>query len=114
MYRSTSSRRRLLLQYLHNAKQQLLRLYMLASWAPKSKVAAQIYSPDHVLQVTADFSSGPQQVADALHATFTQLQGGHQPVFDVQTAWDVLSKGEQLGLFAVASSSSVRKGVGVA
>lgn len=83
----------MLLQHLHSAQQQLLRLYSLSHWANKARVAAEIYRPGKLLDVAQISAAAPREVADALHATFVQLQGGNAPAHDVQSAWDVLSTG---------------------
>lgn len=82
-----------MLLYLHSARQQLLRIVALIQWSPKAKALAEIVDHDKVLDQAAYHTRMLQAAVDDMCAAHVDRAGRFNPMFDVQTAEEVLSTG---------------------
>lgn len=89
------SRKRSLMSYLHSTRQQLLRLVALVQWAPKARVLAECVQQDKVLDIAAQHARMLQAAVDDMFAAHVERAGSFNPMFDVQTALEVLTTGGQ-------------------
>lgn len=83
-----------LLQFLHDARQQLLRAVVLLHDTRKLPPLAQLVQPGGVLDIAASHARALQTAADELFRTNGMLLWQRVPLFNVPDALDVLSTGE--------------------
>lgn len=84
-----------LLQFLHDARQQLLRAAVLLHDTRKLPPLAQLVQPGGVLDIAANHARALQSAADELFRANGMLLWQRVPLFNVPDALDVLSTGEQ-------------------
>ena len=84
-------RKRALLLYLHSTRQQLLRLLALGSWSSKAKAMAECAVT--VLDRAASHTRMLTAAVDDMVAAHFERAGRFNPMFDVQTAMEVLTTG---------------------
>jgi len=82
-----------LLHFLHGARQQLLRLALLSNDPRKVGAVVPLVQPGAVLDVAAKHANALSSAADDLYHTCQHLKFTRVPLFDVQSALEVLSKG---------------------
>ena len=83
----------MLLGYLHSTRQQLLRLLSLVNWSNKAKALAECVDHDKVMDKAASHARALQAAADDLYSSRVAMLPRYNPMFDVQTAYEVLSTG---------------------
>jgi hypothetical protein len=86
-------RKQALLHYLHSARQQLLRMVALVQWVPKSKALTECVDHGKVLDKAAQHARMLQAAVDDMFAAHVERAGTFNPMFDVQTALEVLTTG---------------------
>ncbi|CAD7695460.1 unnamed protein product [Ostreobium quekettii] len=79
-----------LLQYLHQTRQQLLRLRMATQWANKAKA---VNTCARAWGVAGQHSDSFRAAADSLAYLHEELQEIAIPAYDVHTAWETLTTG---------------------
>jgi hypothetical protein len=87
-----------LLGYLHAARQQLLRLVDLQQWHPKAKALAACVDTGSALDSSRQHAQLLEGAAMELFEGHVRRQPDFSPMFDVQTALEVLSTGGQPGI----------------
>ena len=79
--------------YLHSARQQLIRLVPLLTWYPKSKPLMECVGSGKVTDKAASHARMLQAATDDMFAAHSERAGRFSPMFDVQTAMEVLTTG---------------------
>ncbi|BDA50233.1 probable mediator of RNA polymerase II transcription subunit 14 at N-terminal half [Coccomyxa sp. Obi] len=86
-----AERKRMLLLFLHNTKQRLLRLLIVVKWANKARVVAEV---GRILDVAARQANACRDAADQLAYLHGELEDGRVPAYDVPTALEILQTGD--------------------
>lgn len=86
-------RKRALLEHLHAARQQLLRLAQLVHWHPKSKALVECVDQGKVLDVARQHAQMLDSAAVELFEAYVRRQPESCPMLDVTTALEVLGTG---------------------
>jgi hypothetical protein len=95
-YAHLPSRPQALLQFVHGTRQQLLRSAAILHDPRKFGALAQLAAPNSVLDIAAQHTRHLQTAADELFKTNEVLRTGRVPLFNIPSALDVLSTGQQL------------------
>jgi hypothetical protein len=88
-------RKRGLMLYLHSTRQQLLRMVALVQWSPKAKALAECVGPDKVMDKAAGHVRMIHAAVDDMCAAHVERVSRYVPMWDVQTALEVMSTGEK-------------------
>jgi hypothetical protein len=91
-----ASRPQALLQFVHGTRQQLLRSAAILHDPRKLTPLARLVSPNGVLDIAAQHARHLQTAADELFKANNDLRYGRVPLFNIPSALDVLSTGQQL------------------
>eukprot|EP00798_Chlamydomonas_sp_ICE-L_P000493 gene493-1899_t len=86
-------RKRLLLSYLHSTRQQLLRVLVLLQWCKKANALAECVDHGKVLDRAASHAKVLESAVHDMYIAHLERAGKCSPMWDVQTALEVLTTG---------------------
>eukprot|EP00877_Chromochloris_zofingiensis_P002782 jgi/Chrzof1/12504/Cz06g36200.t1 len=90
---NADARAKALLQFLHGARQQLLRATALLYDTRKFGMVAAVAQPGSILDVAASHARSLMTAADELYGVNQHLKFLRVPIYDIQSASDILSTG---------------------
>ena len=83
-----------MLLHLHSMRQQLLRLVALVTWSPRARVLMEVVDSGKVMDCAAEHSRMLQAAVDDMFEGHMGRAPHFNPMFDVQTAMEVLRTGD--------------------